>query len=196
MTTDERFKKFDADFGKLKRNRENIPLDRLTTRYTKAYNALLADLEEFAEWFTGEYIKTLAIPQHPKDEAGNAWLQKKVDAILAEERKPGGLYQQLRDALIDDLDREKFEDRVWRIHDRLMREAYDPYQQRFNKWVGQPDKRWIYNSLFDAFWKEDLQSGDGGYWIDMNHNYKMEGYRPQIKVSHPMPEGKSLCGVT
>lgn len=186
LTTSERFKKFDADLARLKSNREKIPLEQLTTRYAKAYNALVADLEEFAEWFTGEYIKTLAIPRHPKDEDGNAWLQKKVDAILEEERKPGGLYQQLRDALIDDLDREKFEDRVWRIHDRLMREAYDPYQQRFNKWVGQPDKRWIYNSLFDAFWKVDPEVSEGGYWIDKDWNHKGFGYPPRLE---PEPQG-------
>ncbi len=79
MTTSERFKKFDADLARLKSNREKIPLEQLTTRYAKAYNALVADLEEFAEWFTGEYIKTLAIPRHPNDEAGNAWLQQKLD---------------------------------------------------------------------------------------------------------------------
>ncbi len=180
MTTSERFKKFDADFARFKGNREKVPLDQLKTRYAKAYNALVADIEEYAEWFTGEYIKSLAIQRHPKDEAGNAWLEKKVKAILDEERKPGGLFQQGRDALIDDLDREKFEDRVWRIHDRLMREAYDPYQQRFNKWVGQPDNRWIYNSLFDAFWKEDPQVTEGGYWIDKEWNHKGFGYKPNL----------------
>ena len=181
MTTSERFKKFHSDFTRLKSNREKIPMEQLTTRYAKAYNALVADLEEYAEWFTGEYIKTLAVPVHPKDEAGNTWLQKKVDAILEEEWKPGGLYQQSRDALIVDLNREKFEEKVWEIHDRLIREAYDPYQQRFNKWVGKPDNRWIYNSLFKAFWKEDPEIPEGGYWIDKDWNFKGFGYPPQLE---------------
>ena len=189
MTTSERFKKFDADFARLKNNREKIPLDQLTTRYAKAYNALVAELEEFAEWFTVEYIKTLAIKRHPKDEAGNDLLQKKIDSILEDERKPGGLYQQLRDALIIDLDREKFEDRVWRIHDRLMREAYDPYQQRFNKLVGKPDNRWIYNSLFDAFWKDSSEVPEGGYWTDKDGKCKGFWYPPRLDPEAQKEEG-------
>ena len=188
MTTKERFEKFDEDFARLKGNREKVPLEVLQTRHKKAYDRLVGDVVEYAGWFTAEYIKALAIPVRPEDEAGKEWLLKKVKSILDDEQKPGGLYQQGRDALINDLDREKFEDRVWRIHDRLMREAYDPYQQRFNRWVGKPDNRWIYNSLFDAFWLEKPDSEDGGYWIDVDHNYKRMGYRPQIGPD-PQQEG-------
>lgn len=180
MTTSERFAKFDEDFARLKNNREKVPLEQLKTRYAKAYNSLVASIEEYAEWFTQEYIDTLAIQTNPKDEAGNAWLKKKVDAILAEERGANGKYQQGLDALIQNLDREGFEHKVWEIHDRLMREAYDPYQQRYNRWIGEPGNRWIYNSLFKAYWKVDPESSDGGYWIDKDWNHKGLGYPPKI----------------
>lgn len=173
-------KEFEANFSRLKSNREKIPLEQLTTKYAKAYNKLVADIEAYAEWFAGEYIKALAIRRHPKDGAGNAWLQKKVASILEEERKPGGLYQQLRDALIEDLDQEKFRDRVWRIHDRLMREAYDPYQQRFNKWIGKPGNRWIYNYLFGWFWNPDTERYGHPYWMDRDWNFMSDDYPPKI----------------
>lgn len=180
MDIGEYMKEFEAKFSKLKSNRQKIPLEQLTTRYAKSYTALVKWLENYAEWFTEMYTTSLALPEKPGDEAGNAWLRKKIEAIKAEERKPGGLYQQSRDALIDDLDLEKFNDRVWRIHDRLMREAYDPYQQRFNRWVGKPGKRRIYNSLFDSFWIADTRLVDGGFWIDSNGKYRRMGYPPRI----------------
>lgn len=76
---------------------------------------------------------------------------------------------------------------VWRLYDRLEKEAWDPYQQRFNRWVGEPGNRWIYNSLFDAFWlpKPELKE-DGGYWIDKEWHYKRMGYKPTIGED---PEG-------
>lgn len=180
MTASERLKKFEEDFAKLKSNRAKVPLDQLKTRYAKAYNSLVSSIEEYAEWFADEYIRTLAIQTSPEDKVGNAWLQKKVADILADERKPGGLYQLGRDALIVNLDQKEFEYRVWEIHDRLRREAYDPYHQRFNKWVGTPENRRIYNSLFDAYWKPTDDPEDGGYWIDKDGNWKGYGYPPKI----------------
>ena len=45
MTDGERLKKFDADFDRLKKNREKVPLEQLRTRYADAYNALVAEVE-------------------------------------------------------------------------------------------------------------------------------------------------------
>lgn len=181
METGAYMKEFQVNFAKLKNNRQNIPLGQLTTRYAKAYNGLVKWIEEYAEWFTEMYITTLALPEHPNDHAGNEWLHRKIERIKEDERKPGGLYQQIRDALIVDLDEETFELKVYRLFERLVKEAWDPYQQRFNKWVGKPDNRWIYNSLFDAFWKVDPEVTEGGYWIDKDWNHKGFGYPPRIR---------------
>lgn len=174
----QRFEKFQSDFAKLKANREKIPMEQLTTKYAKAYSKLVADIEEFAEYFTEYYIRGLAIPEYPADQAGNEWLGKKTTTIVQQEKMPGGLYQQARNALIDSLDEQKFYDLVSQLHCRLEREAYDPYQQRFNRWVGEPGNRWIYNRLFDAFWFSDPSFDEGGYWGDKSRRFKRSGYPP------------------
>ena len=171
---------FKVRFARLQSNREKVPMEQLTTKYAAAYNALVKWLEEYAEWFTAEYLKLCAVPIKPEDKVGNEWLAKKSNAILAEERKPGGLYQRIRDSLIEDLNQEEFEMNVWRLWDRLEKEAYDPYLQRYNRWIGKPGNRWIYNSLFDAYWLPDPEYSEGGYWIDVNRKYKRMNYPPKI----------------
>ena len=177
---------FGVRFLRLKNNRDNIPLEQLTTKYAKAYNALVGWLEKYAEWFTQEYINCLALSENPKDAAGNEWLRKKIEAIKAEERKPGGLYQRIRDSLIEDLDQKEFEMNVWRLWDRLEKEAYDPYLQRYNRWIGEPGNRWIYNSLLGLYWLPDEKMEDGGYWIKQDRGYGRMGYPPRIGAD---PEG-------
>lgn len=186
MNTAEYMEEFKVKFARLQNNRAKVPKEELTTKYAKAYNALVEWLEQYAEWFAQEYVKLLAVPMKPEDKAGNEWLVKKTTTILNEERKPGGLFQRIRDSLIEDLDQKEFEMNVWRLHDRLEKEAYDPYQQRFNRWIGKPGNRWIYNSLFDAYWLPEEGRSDGGYWIDINRQYKRMGYPPRIGAD---PEG-------
>ena len=106
MTDGERLKKFDADFDRLKKNREKVPLEQLRTRYADAYNALVAEVQAGADWYAGAYISLLVghFPRHPKDAAGNEWLDRKIAAIRAEEEKPGGRVERYRAALLERLD--------------------------------------------------------------------------------------------
>lgn len=87
MTDGERFEKFHADFEKLKRNREKVPLSQLQTRYARGYNALLKDVRDGADWFADAYIKSCGFPRHPDDKTGNEWIDKK-DACHSSGRKP------------------------------------------------------------------------------------------------------------
>ncbi len=186
MDTKAYMDEFKVRFAKLKSNREKIPLEQLTTRYAKAYGELVKWIEEYADWWAWEYMKCLSIPIKADDKAGNEWLVKKSQAIIEEERKPGGRFQRIRDALIEHLDEKEFENEVWLLQERLMKEAYDPYQQRFNRWIGKPGNRWIYNSLFDAYWLPKPEYEDGGYWIKQDRSYARMGYPPNIG---PDPEG-------
>lgn len=179
-------KEFDANFSRLKSNREKIPLEQLTTRYAKAYNKLVSDIEDYAEWFAEMYLDTLKFPTNPKDSAGNTWLQKKIEKIKSEERRPGGLYEQQRDALIDRLDEDEFLNLVFQLYHRLDSEAFDPYQQRFNKWIGEPGNRWIYNRLFGWFWNPDTERYGQPYWMDRDWNFMSYDHPPKIG---PGPEG-------
>ena len=46
MTDGERLKQFHADFEKLKHNREQVPLDILTSKYAAGYNAQVKKVQE------------------------------------------------------------------------------------------------------------------------------------------------------
>ena len=103
MTDGERLKQFHADFEKLKHNREQVPLDILTSKYAAGYNAQVKKVQEGADWFFSKYQETLAFPTHPKDEAGNKWLAECLAILEADEKKPGGLRDQAKAALRDRL---------------------------------------------------------------------------------------------
>ncbi len=171
MTDREGLDKLNADFKKLRHNREKVSLDQLQTRYAKAYNALVSDLQASADWFAARYLETLAFPRHPGDRAGNDWLDQRIAAILEEERRPGGRVDRYRVALIDNMDRGGFEQLVWEIYDRLEREAFDPYWQRHCRWVGPPDNRWIYNDIFRKWWYGPERRGEGklGFWVTKDY---------------------------
>ena len=185
MTDGERLKKFDADFDRLKKNREKVPLEQLRTRYADAYNALVAEVQAGADWYAGAYISLLVghFPRHPKDAAGNEWLDRKIAAIRAEEEKPGGRVERYRAALIDRLDMEEYRQLVWEIYNRLEVEAFDPYWQRHNRWVGEPGRRrWIYNDIIRKYWWPKTEGYPAsGCWI--NHDYTGHDSRfpPNIK---------------
>ena len=137
MTDTEWIAKLEADFGKLQRNRQQVPLEKLETTYAKSYKALIGRLTEAADWFADRYLQTLMEhwPRHPKDTAGNEWLEQKVAAIIEEENQAGGLRDKWRLALVAHLDREEFEQLVYERYARCEQEAFDPYWQRHNHWT-------------------------------------------------------------
>ena len=183
MTVDEHFKKLDADLARLIHNREKVPLEQLQTRYAKAYNTLIAELEWDADWFADAYIESLAFPRHPEDHAGNEWLDKKIAAILEEERRPGGLVERYRAALTERMDRNEFEQLVWERYNRLEQEAFMPYWNRHCRWAGEPGNRWIYNDIFKKWWYSPERRGDGatcGYWINSDYTGSDMRYPPGI----------------
>jgi len=182
MTDREGLDKLDADFKKLQHNREKVPLDQLRTRYAKAYNALLADLQADADWYAARFLEVLAFPRHPEDKAGNDWLDKRLAAILEEERRPGGLVDQYRAALIDHLNREEMEQRIFEIYQRMEKEAFDPYWQRHCRWVGEPGNRWIYNDIFKKWWYGPERRGEGkpGFWINKDYTGEDSRFPPDI----------------
>lgn len=182
METDgQRLKRFRADFEKLRHNREKVPLQQLQTKYARSYNTLVAEVIDGADWFFQKYMETLAFPTHPKDTAGNDWLAKRISAIGAEERNPGGLVERYRAALIDRLDMDEYENLVWQGYDRRLREAFDPYWQRHNRWVGEPDNRWIYNDIFKKFWLPPCEGYPAGGWINNDYSGWDGRFPPHLK---------------
>ena len=180
MTDGERLKKFDADFDRLKKNREKVPLEQLRTRYADAYNALVAEVEAGAAWFADAYIKLLVdrFPRHQKDVAGNEWFDRRLAAIRAEEEKPGGRVERYRAALLEWLNMEEYRQLVWEIYNRLEVEAFDPYWQRHNKRL---ESGWVYNDILKKFWLPPEKSGmQSGYWINSDYTGHDPRYPPHI----------------
>ena len=178
-TVKERLDAFDRAFKKLKANREKVPLEILRTKYAAPYEATVKAVLEGADWFADEYIRVLDFPRHPADKAGNEWLQRKIDAIIKQEAKPGGLVEQYRAALIDRLDRDEYETLVWKRYDRLLREAFDPYWRRHCKRL---DSGWIYNRIFKKFWWPKTEGyPDSGCWINNDYSGKDYRFPPQLK---------------
>ena len=70
---------------------------------------------------------------------------------------------------IDRLDRDEYETLVWKRYDRLLREAFDPYWQRHNRWTGKPGNRWIYNDIFKKFWHPPYEKFPSGGWINSDY---------------------------
>lgn len=167
MTDQERMDKFNRDFAKLRHNREEIPLEQLQTRYARAYHALLAELEQDADWWAKRYIRLAAYPRHPGDRDGNAESKRRITAILREESKPGGRVGRYRAAITQEMDREKFERIVWEISDRLEREVYRPYWQRHC--FRQEDGRW-YNDIIKRFWAQHPNGERGRGWWGTSSN--------------------------
>lgn len=181
MTDSEKLAQLDANFEKLKHNREKLPLDQLTTRYAKSYNALVGAITEGADWFADRYLEVLAFPRHPKDAAGNEWLDRKLAAIIKQENRPGGLRDRWRAALIDQLNRDEFEQLVYERYARCLDEAFDPYWQRHCRWVGESGKRWIYNDIFKKFWLPPCEQYPGGGWINSDYSGWDGRFPPHLK---------------
>ena len=139
MMSEEQYHKFKADFTRLVKNREALPLETLQTKYATQYNQLVAEVAKGADLYLDHCIRVVVddFPTSPRYPSGNEWLEKKIAAILQDERRPGGRFERYRSALIDRLDKEYadsvFDEIMEEIYERLEKEAFRPYQQRLQQ---------------------------------------------------------------
>lgn len=180
METDaQRLARFHADFEKLKHNREKVPLQQLTTRYARSYNTLVAEVMDGAVWFYRKCVELEEdFPTHPEDKAGNEWLARCLTAIGEDERKPGGLIDQFRAALIDRLDMDAYHD--------LVNETYEPRLRVFNRYWSRHcmhlESGWIYNRILKKFWWPQTKGCPGsGCWINSDYSGRDYRFPPQLK---------------
>lgn len=132
-----------------------------------------------ADWFYRRYMVALAFPTHPMDTAGNEWLAHRIAAIDADEKKPGGLVDQYRAALIDRLDIEEYYELIYRSYERRLREAFDPYWQRHCRRL---ESGWIYNDIFGKFWWPKTEEYPAsGCWINSDYTGHDRRYPPHIE---------------
>lgn len=179
----QRLERFHADFEKLRRNREKVPLQKLQTTYERSYNTLVAEVMDGAVWFYRKCVELEEdFPTYPEDTAGNEWLAKRLATIGEDEKKPGGLVDQLRAALIDRLDMDEYHE--------LINKTYEPRLQVFNRyWMRhcrRLDSGWIYNRVFEKFWWPKTEGHpESGCWINSDYTGRDYRYPPQLKEETP-----------
>lgn len=183
MSDSELLIKFEESFEKLKLNREKVPIEQLETEYAGPYKALLAKVTKLADWFANRYIKELAVPRHPKDAEGNDWLDKRVEAILQDERRSGGRVERYRTALIDRLNWDEFYQLVYEIYDCLRREAFNPYWQRHCHRMADGV---IYNDIFNKLWWPEE-----GCWINSDYKTGRDFRYPPQLAEENLPQSAS-----
>ena len=74
--------RFNDTFRKLKTNREQVPLEVLQTKYSKAYQKLTKEMADLADWFAARLRERMPFPMHPKDIAGNRQLRSRSPLSL------------------------------------------------------------------------------------------------------------------
>lgn len=181
MTGEDRFSQFVAVFGKLCRNREQVPLEVLQTRYAKAYNRLRDEVWAGAEAHMEDVMK-LCFPRNEKSTAWNEWLDKCYAIAKTKESVQGGLIDQAKKALLDDLDVDEFFTITEAFYGKIEKEIYMTYWNRHCYWTGPPERRWIYNSITQKFWLP--QWGDRfpkGCWIKNDYSEPDPRRPPNIK---------------
>lgn len=183
----EKYDQFMELHQRLIRNRQQVPLEILKTKYAAAYGKITKELAELADWYATCYWEALDFPLHPKDVEGNKVLQQAIQKIHEEEKRPGGRYDRYRKALIDNLSMDDYLQLVWEIYDRCEKEAFTPYWNRHCRWTGPPENRWIYNDIFRKFWWQP-KNGSASCWVDSKYQGQDMRYPPSIG---PDPEGGS-----
>ena len=184
MTDAEMMKKFHSDLKRLKENREKVPIELLTTRYKKGYDALLEELRHDADWYADLYLFSFNFPRCSEDEAGSLEVDARIRAIIQEENEPGRLRDQWRIALTEHMDEEELLDLSWKRYDRCLQEAYMPYFNRHCRWVGPSDNRWIYSEILRKWWRpprHDSRLGQRpGAWINRDYTEQDMRFPPDI----------------
>ena len=100
----------------------------------------------------------------------------------ADEKKPGGLRDQAKAALIDRLDLDEYENLVWQAYDRRLQRAFATYWRRHCRWVGKPPRRWIYNDIFKKYWWPKSEEYPGsGCWINRDYTGQDFRFPPDLK---------------
>lgn len=137
-----------------RKNRENVPLQELKTKYAKGYNKLISDLYEMAADILREIICdgmfTMTV-----DIAERKELSDRINQIIYAEGK-AGIGKELRRAIFQEYDPEKFLDiAVKRLHFPAWYQAYAPYW--VSKCQKEPDGRIRCSLLPEFYWSESCQ---------------------------------------
>lgn len=162
----------EENVGRLKKNREKVPIDELKTRYAKGYNALLEAIRKDAE----EMAKHLALSGCDFLKSDwPAWEKRfMADAgRIIEDAKAAGILKKYSQAIFRDYNIEKAAELILvHISEKITQEAYRPY---WNEHCHKENGR-ITNDIIDMEWNEELK-----LWIKKTE----QGWSWTIKLPPP-----------
>ena len=137
-----------------RKNRENVPLQELKTKYAKGYNK--SDFRFVRNG--GRYLKRDHLRRnvyHTVDIAERKELSDRINQIIDAEGK-AGIGKELRRAIFQEYDPEKFLDiAVKRLHFPAWYQVYAPYW--VSKCQKEPDGRIRCSLLPEFYWSESCQ---------------------------------------
>lgn len=156
----------------LKKNRENVSLEMLKTKYKKPYETLLHSIKELAERIlVARSQKDLVIRM---DDEGDKLIEE-INKAIEGETKPGGIMKRISQALYKEYDVEKFEACVEEMRIRLWN-LWIPYWQKHcclyvtaENWEEPYPPPRIYNELTKEFQNEDGTWSKHPEWEQEQH---------------------------
>lgn len=116
------------DFERYKKNRQNVPLETLKTKYRKPYEALKLKLKEELRWYVRQlsFLGIYEVLKKDKDDLIPVW-REQIDKIYQEEEAKG-LPKLLGRAIYRHMDMREFETLVCEtLTNRIHYEVYAPY---------------------------------------------------------------------
>ena len=156
----------------LKKNRENVSLEMLKTKYKKPYETLLHSIKELAERIlVARSQKDIVIRM---DDEGDKLIEE-INKAIEGETKPGGIMKRISQALYKEYDVEKFETCVEEMRIRLWK-LWIPYWQKYcclyvtaENWEDPYPPPRIYNELTKEFQNEDGTWSKHPEWEQEQH---------------------------
>ena len=116
------------DFERYKKNRQNVPLETLKTKYRKPYEALKLKLKEELQWYVRQlsFLGIYEVLKKDKDDLIPIW-REQIEKIYQEEEAKG-LPKLLERAIYRHMDMREFETLVCEtLTNRIHYEVYAPY---------------------------------------------------------------------
>ena len=168
---------------KLRRNRQNVPLDLLRTKYAAAYKALVGRITGLMGQWLWHCVDQVPWPLQA-DADIQEFEDRCAELLLSEASSPDGLYSKMEIALTEKMDPEAFSDLVRQFYEKVYANAFQPIWDKHCSWIGPPANRWIQNDLTGWAWSKRKKS-----WVDRNGK-AMDNCWPPSETIPDLDHGK------
>lgn len=159
----------EENLEKLRKNKENVPVELLRTRYAKSYARLCGKIRTEMQAVLREFV-VLGVPFAANDSEGVREYLRKCQQIIDEEDRAGG-FEGMNRVLFTEYSVEKAIQEILPVYTRIREEAYGPYWRKHCSIRIHPETgtKEIYNDLIGMFWdpgrKLWIRPSDGAFSI-------------------------------